>query len=108
MLTTYILLLEGDKIYVGITNNIDKRMQQHWDGYGSKWCKKYKPIKILKKININITNYIKNDKVLNYLNSNYADFIEMEHFIKNKNKNKNIKIEQKVIGGCNPPYPLGI
>ena len=29
-------------------------------------------------------------------------------FIKNKNKNKNIKIEQKVIGGCNPPYPLGI
>ena len=59
-------------------------------------------------ININITNYIKNDKVLNYLNSNYADFIEMEHFIKNKNKNKNIKIEQKVIGGCNPPYPLGI
>jgi predicted GIY-YIG superfamily endonuclease len=50
MLTTYILLLEGDKIYVGITNNIDKRMQQHWDGYGSKWCKKYKPIKILKTI----------------------------------------------------------
>jgi len=37
-------------------------------------------------ININTTNYIKNDKVLNYLNSNYGDAIEMDSFI-NKLKN---------------------
>ena len=37
-------------------------------------------------ININTTNYIKNDKVLNYLNSNYGDAIEMDIFI-NKLKN---------------------
>ena len=36
--------------------------------------------------NINITNYIKNDKVLNYLNSNHSDVIEMDSFI-NKLKN---------------------
>jgi cell division protein FtsB len=36
--------------------------------------------------NINITNYIKNDKVLNYLNSNHGDVIEMDSFI-NKLKN---------------------
>ena len=32
-------------------------------------------------ININTTNYIKNDKVLNYLNSNHSDVIEMDSFI---------------------------
>jgi hypothetical protein len=36
--------------------------------------------------NINITNYIKNDRVLNYLNSNYGDAIEMDNFI-NRLKN---------------------
>ena len=36
--------------------------------------------------NINITNYIKNDRVLNYLNSNHSDVIEMDNFI-NKLKN---------------------
>ena len=37
-------------------------------------------------ININTTNYIKNDRVLNYLNSNHSDVIEMDNFI-NKLKN---------------------
>lgn len=55
MLTTYILLLEEDKIYVGITTNIDRRMLQHGCGYGSEWCKKYKPIKTLKTISDCIT-----------------------------------------------------
>ena len=36
--------------------------------------------------NIQINTYIKNDKVLNYLNSNYSDVIEMDNFI-NKLKN---------------------
>ena len=36
--------------------------------------------------NIQINTYIKNDKVLNYLNSNYGDVIEMDNFI-NKLKN---------------------
>ena len=37
-------------------------------------------------IQINTTNYIKNDRVLNYLNSNHSDVIEMDNFI-NKLKN---------------------
>ena len=37
--------------------------------------------------NIQINTYIKNDKVLNYLNSNYGDVIEMDNFI-NKLKNE--------------------
>jgi len=44
--TVYVLKLEGDKYYVGKTDNIDRRYQQHVKGYGSAWTKKYKPISI--------------------------------------------------------------
>ena len=45
-----------------------------------------KPSNTTNNININTTNYIKNDRVLNYLNSNHSDVIEMDNFI-NKLKN---------------------
>ncbi|MGB4420641.1 MAG: GIY-YIG nuclease family protein [Candidatus Saccharimonadales bacterium] len=45
----YILELEDNKCYVGITSKTpEKRMQQHLSGFlGAKWTKKYKPIRIL-------------------------------------------------------------
>lgn len=43
----YVLLLEGDRIYVGKTLNLDRRMTEHFEGYGSAWTTKYKPIKLL-------------------------------------------------------------
>lgn len=48
MSTIYILKLKNNKYYVGRTDNIDKRYEKHLNGKGSKWTKKYKPIKILK------------------------------------------------------------
>ncbi len=44
----YILELEGDKIYVGKTSNIEQRIEEHYSGNGSEWTKKYKPLRILK------------------------------------------------------------
>jgi len=46
----YILRLEGGRYYVGKTDEIDKRFQQHVKGYGSVWTKKYKPLEIARKI----------------------------------------------------------
>jgi predicted GIY-YIG superfamily endonuclease len=43
----YILQLEKNKYYIGKTKNIEKRYKEHKDGTGSKWTKKYKPIKII-------------------------------------------------------------
>lgn len=46
----YILKLEDDKYYVGITarSNPEDRIQQHISGYyGAKWTKKHKPIETL-------------------------------------------------------------
>ena len=47
MKTIYILKLENNKYYVGITNNINKRILNHFTNTGSEWTKKYKPIEII-------------------------------------------------------------
>ena len=46
----YVLELENNKYYVGITSKTpEKRMQQHIGGFlGAKWTKKHKPVRILK------------------------------------------------------------
>tara|TARA_B100001094_G_scaffold7537_1_gene6729 strand:+ start:151 stop:615 length:465 start_codon:yes stop_codon:yes gene_type:complete len=40
----YKLELEGGKKYIGKTTNIDRRMNQHFSGNGSRVTKKFKPI----------------------------------------------------------------
>lgn len=46
--TLYVLMLERNKYYVGITaQRVDKRFAQHLDGTGAKWTQKHKPIGIL-------------------------------------------------------------
>lgn len=46
----YILKLEGGRYYVGKSDNIMKRYEQHLSGDGSAWTKKYKPISIEKTV----------------------------------------------------------
>ena len=43
----YILRLEEDKYYVGITTNPNSRIKEHHSGKGAKWTKLYKPIEII-------------------------------------------------------------
>jgi predicted GIY-YIG superfamily endonuclease len=46
----YVLKLENENWYVGITYNLNLRMAQHWSGNGAKWTKLHKPISIEKVI----------------------------------------------------------
>ena len=46
----YVLKLEGGRYYVGKTDNVMKRYEQHVGGCGSAWTKKYRPISIEKTI----------------------------------------------------------
>ena len=46
----YILRLVGGKYYVGKSTNVINRYQQHLNGSGSAWTKKYKPISLVKMI----------------------------------------------------------
>lgn len=44
--TLYILELEHDCYYVGITHNFERRFQAHTNGTGATWCKMHKPIRV--------------------------------------------------------------
>jgi hypothetical protein len=46
MTNIYILKLQHGKYYVGKTDNIEKRKQQHINGTACSWTKKYKPISV--------------------------------------------------------------
>jgi len=46
----YVLRLEGGRYYVGKTDNVPQRFQQHLHGQGSAWTKKYKPVSLEKTI----------------------------------------------------------
>jgi len=50
MTNIYILSLNCGKYYIGKSNNVLKRYQQHLEGCGSAWTKKYKPIKLVETI----------------------------------------------------------
>jgi predicted GIY-YIG superfamily endonuclease len=47
MVTIYVLKLERGKYYVGLTKNDFQRLDQHRDGYGAAWTKKYEPLSIV-------------------------------------------------------------
>tara|TARA_R100000541_G_scaffold55720_2_gene64746 strand:- start:332 stop:646 length:315 start_codon:yes stop_codon:yes gene_type:complete len=53
----YVLKLDNDKYYIGITLNLNQRLSQHFSGDGSKWTKVHKPINV---IEIQINNVDKN------------------------------------------------
>jgi len=46
MVKIYILKCINNKYYIGRTNNIFRRINEHLTQYGSSWTTKYKPIKI--------------------------------------------------------------
>ncbi len=44
----YILKLQGGKYYVGSTENVEQRLEEHFNGLGSEWTSTYRPVKLLK------------------------------------------------------------
>lgn len=46
----YVLKLEDGKYYIGKTNDVESRFQQHIKGKGSAWTRKYRPISVLRTI----------------------------------------------------------
>lgn len=43
----YVLSLKNSKYYVGKSEDVQKRINEHWDGYGSSWTKYYKPLDVI-------------------------------------------------------------
>lgn len=51
----YVLELENNKYYIGKTNNLEKRLNDHREERGCEWTKRYKYLK-LKELRYNIDN----------------------------------------------------
>ena len=62
----YILKLESDIYYVGKTDNIERRYEEHLEGNGSVWTKLYKPIKI-EEICLDVSPFEEDKKVKEYM-----------------------------------------
>jgi predicted GIY-YIG superfamily endonuclease len=45
--TVYVLELENGKYYIGRTTNLDERVESHFNGVGSAWTRKHKPLRLL-------------------------------------------------------------
>jgi predicted GIY-YIG superfamily endonuclease len=61
----YVLKLEQEKYYVGITKD-ENRINSHFNSTGSSWTKKYKPVSVIEKID-NADKTIEKNTTLNYM-----------------------------------------
>ena len=63
----YVIKQEGERYYIGVTNNIKKRYNEHITGNGSIWTKTYKPVS-LEKCEIKKYKYEEDLTTLEYMN----------------------------------------
>lgn len=66
----YVLRLEGGRYYIGKSNNVMNRYEQHIKGSGPAWTRKYKPISLEKTI-VNVSSF-EEDKVTKEYMSKYG------------------------------------
>jgi GIY-YIG catalytic domain/Zinc knuckle len=67
MLTTiYILKLKGGNYYVGKSDNPAKRFEEHINGRGSAWTRKYPPVKLVRTV-MNASPFDEDRYVLEYM-----------------------------------------
>lgn len=68
--TIYVLQLTGNKYYVGKTNDVYKRVEEHMSGEGASWTKIHKPVKVIQ--TIPNTSPFDEDKTVKELMSKYG------------------------------------
>jgi hypothetical protein len=97
MVSIYILELKNSKYYVGKTKNINFRIGEHFNSYGSAWTTKHKPIKVLKIIK-NCDDYDEDKYTIKYMekfgidNVRGGTFCQMALDFENKNTIKKMLI----------------
>src|SRR5436305_15333171 len=68
MTVVYVLECRKGKYYVGKTTNIKTRFQEHCNGDGADWTRKYEPIRIFKQYKqANNDKYLELNKTLEYM-----------------------------------------
>ncbi|MYM58512.1 GIY-YIG nuclease family protein [Vibrio sp. OCN044] len=57
VITIYVLQLETGKYYVGQSKNARSRIDEHFLGNGSIWTQNYRPIRVIKEIELETHNW---------------------------------------------------
>lgn len=70
----YVLQLENNNWYIGITRNLDRRYKRHYKGKGAMWTKRHKPIAIYYTKQLDTTSeaeasYYEDELTLEYANN---------------------------------------
>ncbi len=47
----YVLALQGDRFYVGLTSDLDRRLEQHFTAGGAEWTRIHRPLRVVHSIN---------------------------------------------------------
>ena len=63
----YVLKLEDECYYIGMSYNLNFRWSQHWQGKGAKWTKLHKPLEVIKVIYDATERGIENKITLEYM-----------------------------------------
>lgn len=100
MVTIYILNLKHNKLYVGRTNNIDFRLDDHFNNCGSYWTKKHKPQSV-KEIYKNCTNYDEDKYTIMMMAQYGINNVRGGSFTKINLTNNEICIINKMINNAN-------
>ena len=94
---TYVLLLESDKYYVGITKDLEKRFKQNFNSNGSAWTKKYSPIQIIEFIAGNLEDSL----TIEYMNQFGIENVRGGAFIRIKLPEHQLKTLQDILDSEN-------
>ena len=100
MCVIYVLKLNQDKYYVGKSNNINIRLDNHFSSSGSEWTKKYKPVEIVEKIE-NCDDFDEDKYTLKYMNIYGIENVRGGSFCKFELSNDNIKTLHQMLNGSN-------
>ena len=95
----YILKLEKGKYYVGKSSKINKRLEDHFNSYGSAWTKKYKPVKVIETIN-NCDKFDEDKYTLKYMEKYGVHNVRGGSFCETKLDNDNLKTINKMLDGA--------
>lgn len=63
----YVLELEDDCFYIGITYNLNLRIAQHLSGTGAGWTKMHKPVKIVEVFHDGCTRQMEDEVTKRYV-----------------------------------------
>ena len=99
MVFIYVLKLNDDKYYVGKTNDLRSRVTQHFDGNGSYWTKKYKPLDMIEIIK-DVDDFAEDATVLRYMSKYGIDNVRGGSFSQEINYDIVLTLIRGATGKC--------